>query len=53
MAHASPVPAHTIFGLDLDRSSAPMACTGWSSKIGTNVLPLSVVFQMPPDAAPA
>ena len=53
IAQASPVPAHTILGSDGDTARAPIACTGWWSKIGVNVWPLSVVFQIPPEAAPA
>jgi hypothetical protein len=30
----------------------PIAATGWSSKIGMNVVPPSVDFQTPPDADP-
>src|SRR5574338_1322891 len=52
IAHASPVPAHTTFGLDGDTASAPIACTDWVSKTGTYVAPLSLDFQTPPDAAP-
>jgi hypothetical protein len=32
---------------------APTDDTAWSSKIGSQCRPPSVVFQMPPDAAPA
>ena len=53
IAQASPVPAQTIFGSDSATARAPIACTGWWSKIGVNVWPLSLVFQMPPEAAPA
>src|SRR5471032_1233434 len=52
IAHASPVPAHTIDGLDGATASAPMACTGILSDTGRNVAPLSLDFQTPPDAAP-
>src|SRR6266581_4324565 len=48
--HASPVPAHTTFSSDGATASAPIDCTGWSSKIGCQWMPPSVVFQMPPDA---
>jgi hypothetical protein len=47
------VPAHTIFGSDGASASAPIACTGWSSNTGSNVFAPSVVFQTPPEAAPA
>ena len=52
IAHASPVPAHTMFGLDGATASAPIACTAMESKTGLNVAPLSLDFQMPPEAAP-
>ena len=48
IAHASPVPAHTIFGSDGATASAPMAATGSSSKIGAQRLPPSRRF---PDAS--
>ena len=51
--HASPVPAHTTLGSDGATASAPIDCTGWSSKIGCQWIPPSVVFHTPPDAAPA
>ena len=51
-AHPSPVPAHTTFVLLCATASAPMACTGWLSKMGRKVVPPSVVFQTPPDAEP-
>ena len=50
--YASPVPAQTTFGSDGATASAPIDCTGWPSKIGAQCTPPSVVFQMPPDAAP-
>src|SRR5438874_840218 len=53
IAQGSPVPAHTMSGLDGASASDPIAMTGWLSKIGVKVLPPSVDFQMPPDAAPA
>jgi hypothetical protein len=31
--HASPVPAQTMFGSEGATASAPIDCTGWSSKI--------------------
>ena len=49
---ASPVPAQTMFGSDGATASEPMDCTGCASKIGVQFTPPSVVFQMPPDAAP-
>src|SRR5438094_5866943 len=52
IAHASPVPAQTMFGFDGATARAPIACTGIESKTGRNVTPLSLDFQMPPEAAP-
>ena len=52
IAHASPVPAQTWFGSDGATASAPIACAGCLSKTGENVLPSSVDFHTPPDAAP-
>src|SRR5512143_3421804 len=52
MAHASPVPAQTIDGLDGATASAPIACTRMLSKTGRNVAPLSTDFHTPPEAAP-
>ena len=52
-AHASPVPAQTMFGLLCETASAPIACDVWSSKVGFQVVPPSVDFHTPPDAAPA
>ena len=34
-------------------ASAPIAITCWPSNTGANVLPESLDFQTPPDAAPA
>jgi hypothetical protein len=34
-------------------ASDPIDDTGWSSKTGCQLLPPSLVFQSPPDAAPA
>jgi hypothetical protein len=48
----SPVPAQTMFESDGAMASAPIDETGWLSKIGRQVVPPSVVFQIPPDAAP-
>ena len=48
----SPVPAQTTFGSDAATASAPIDCTGCPSKIGAQFVPPSVVFQIPPDAAP-
>ena len=48
----SPVPAQTVLGSDGAMARAPMEETGWSSKIGSQWVPPSDVFQIPPDAAP-
>ena len=48
----SPVPAQTMFGSDVATASDPIDCTGWPSNSGVQFTPPSVVFQMPPDAAP-
>ena len=48
----SPVPAQTMFGSEGATASEPIDCTGWPSKIGAQLVPPSVVFQMPPEAAP-
>src|SRR5678809_1121823 len=52
MSQGSPVPAHTVLCSDGATASAPIAVTSLSSKIGAQLMPLSVVFQMPPSAAP-
>src|SRR5437016_6074056 len=52
IAHASPVPAHTIAWLDGATANAPIACTGKLSVTGRKVAPLSLDFHTPPDAAP-
>ncbi len=49
----SPVPAQTMFGFDGATASDPMDDTPKLSKIDCHVTPASVVFQMPPLAAPA
>jgi hypothetical protein len=49
---ASPVPTHTMFGSDGAMAMAPMDWAGWSSKVGLQLIPPSVVFQTPPEAAP-
>ena len=51
--NASPVPAQTTLGSEGAIASDPIDDTGWSSKIGSQWMPPSVVFQMPPEAAPA
>src|SRR5678809_1506246 len=52
MSQGSPVPAHTVLRSDGATVRAPIAVTSLSSKIGDQLMPLSVVFQMPPSAAP-
>ncbi len=46
----SPVPAQMTFGSDGAMARSPNVLTGWSSKIGVQVVPLLVDFQMPPEA---
>src|SRR3954468_9911673 len=48
----SPVPAHTIFGLDGSIVTAPIDCTSWASNTGLNDVPVSTDFQTPPLADP-
>src|SRR6185436_10571615 len=48
----SPVPTHTISGLAWKIATAPIAATGWSSKMGVKLSPPFVDFQSPPVAAP-
>src|SRR6516164_9215419 len=52
ITHGSPVPTHTVFGSVGATAMDPIAATGWSSKIGMNVVPPSVDFQTPPEAEP-
>jgi hypothetical protein len=40
----SPVPAHTMLGLDFAMARAPIDKTGWSSKTGSQWTPPSVVL---------
>src|SRR4051812_14916668 len=47
----SPVPAHTVFVSDGAMASMPIEMMFLSSKIGRQVTPLFVLFQMPPPAA--
>jgi hypothetical protein len=51
--NGSPVPTQTTLGSDGATASEPIDETGWSSKMGFQWSPPSVVFQRPPDAAPA
>jgi len=51
--NGSPVPTHAMLACDGATASAPIDETGWSSKMGFQWSPPSVVFQSPPDAAPA
>src|SRR6266545_6711865 len=50
--HDSPVPTHTVFGLDGSIAIAPIDCTGILSKTGWKVVPPSNERHTPPDAAP-
>ena len=49
----SPVPAHTCWVSDGAMASMPIEITRLSSNTGRHVVPLLVVFQMPPPAAAA
>ncbi len=46
----SPVPAQMTFGSEGAMAMSPNVLTGWSSKIGFQVVPLLVEIQMPPEA---
>ena len=46
----SPVPTHTTLVSDWATAMAPIGATGSCVKRGRNVVPLLVVFQMPPAA---
>src|SRR6266853_1406987 len=48
----SPVPTQTFFEFFGSSAIAPIDCTGCSSNIGRNRVPLSSDFQTPPLAAP-
>src|SRR5207249_12292243 len=50
--HDSPVPTQTFFEFFGSSAMAPIDCTGCSSNIGRNRVPLSSDFQTPPLAAP-
>src|SRR5436309_13457824 len=50
--HDSPVPTHTFFEFFESSAMAPIDCTGCSSNIGRNRVPLSSDFQTPPLAEP-
>jgi hypothetical protein len=52
-AQPSPVPAQTMLGLLCETASAPIACADSLSNVGFQVVPPSLDFQTPPDAAPA
>src|SRR5712692_3020111 len=49
---ASPVPTHTTDGSDGAIAMSPIVDTLSLSKIGSQVVPLFVVFQTPPEAVP-
>ena len=46
----SPVPTYTIEGSDGASVTSPMLLTGWSSKTGSNVVPLLMVLRIPAEA---
>ena len=48
----SPVPAYMTLGFEGATASAPIEAIGCPSKIGVQVTPASVVFQMPPPTEP-
>src|SRR5262245_14611347 len=48
----SPLPTQTVFELDGSIVIAPIDCTGILSNTGRNVVPPSMDFQTPPEAAP-
>src|ERR1041385_5581931 len=50
--HDSPVPTQTFFEFLGSSATAPIDCTGCSSKTGRYRVPLSSDFQTPPLAAP-
>src|SRR5690349_8718470 len=50
--HASPVPTQIVRGFDGSIVIAPIDCTGCLSNTGRNVVPPSIDFHTPPDAAP-
>ncbi len=46
----SPVPAQITSGSDGAMARSPNVLTAWSSKMGVQVVPLLVDFQIPPEA---
>jgi hypothetical protein len=46
----SPVPAQITFGSDGAMARSPNVLTAWPSKMGVQVVPLLVDFQIPPEA---
>src|SRR5689334_15234109 len=48
----SPVPTQIVLGFDGSIVIAPIDCTGCLSNTGRNVVPPSIDFHTPPDAAP-
>src|SRR5437879_2145709 len=50
--HDSPVPTQTVFELDGSIAIAPIDCTDVLSNTGLKVVPPSIDFQTPPEAAP-
>jgi hypothetical protein len=49
----SPVPTQTIFGSVAATAISPIEITGWSSKIGSQLMPLLADFQRPPEPVAA
>src|SRR5438067_7577349 len=50
--HDSPVPTHTILGLEGSTATAPIDCAGCRSNTGLKVVPPLTDFQTPPLAEP-
>src|SRR5437868_3194664 len=48
---ASPVPTQTMSGLDGATATSPMEEVPWCSKTAAQVVPASVLFHTPPEAA--
>ena len=52
MMKVSPVPAHTWPECEGETARALIEAASWSSKTGSQLTPRSLLFQMPPEAAP-
>src|SRR5690242_3902626 len=50
--HASPVPTQMLLGFEGSIAIEPIDCTGCLSNTGLNVMPPSLDFHTPPEAAP-